>query len=428
MNPITITKQTARRFVLGRQGLWPGRRWKGRKGTAEALRFCEAVQLDPLEAVARSQDIVLHSRVGGYKPEYLQKLLYQDRQFFDYGGWLAVYPMSELPYWRHHMQRRSLEKRVEDFTFAHPSIFEQVRQELITRGPLGNRDVDGNAVGWNYRGRKDTSLALFDMWLSGELMIHHRERFTRVYDFREHIAPREFDFVAPEAEAEEYFARKCIAFKGLMPEARWKTDLEYYVRRKIASDEMRAWRDRWIEQGLSISIQVEGMTGKYLVLGDDLPLIESLEAGKLPRPWKPLDATTLDEVTFLAPLDIVSARGRAQKLFDFEYLWEVYKPVHQRRWGYYTLPILYGDELVARMDPKLDRASGTLQIKGFWNEESALVGEPGFASAFGNGLLRFAGFLEAQRINIAGIGMAHLRKQVKSILGQFMPVEMKPIV
>ena len=69
MTPITISKQTARRFILGRQGLWPGRRWKGKKGTAEAIRSCEAVQLDPLVAIARSQDIVLHSRVLDYKPE-----------------------------------------------------------------------------------------------------------------------------------------------------------------------------------------------------------------------------------------------------------------------------------------------------------------------------------------------------------------------
>ena len=218
MNPITISKQTARRFVLGRQGLWPGRRWRGKKGTAQALRLCEAVQLDPLEAVARSHDIVLHSRVLGYKPEYLQKLLYQDRQFFDYGGWLAVYPMSELPYWRHHMQKRSLAKRVEDYSFAHADLFEQVRQELRRRGPLGNRDVDGNAVVGNYRGRKDSSLALYDMWISGEVMIHHRDRFSRVYDFRENVAPPELDYLAGESEVEEFFARKCIAFKGIMPE------------------------------------------------------------------------------------------------------------------------------------------------------------------------------------------------------------------
>ena len=119
MNPIVISQQTARRFVLGKQGLWPGRRWKGKNGTAQAIRACEAVQLDPLNIVARSQDIVLHIRVLEYKPEYLYQVMYKDRDFFDYGGWLAVYPMSELPYWRVHMSSRSHDKRIEGFVLSH---------------------------------------------------------------------------------------------------------------------------------------------------------------------------------------------------------------------------------------------------------------------------------------------------------------------
>ena len=78
MTSLVISKQTARRFVLGRQGLWPGRRWKGKQGTAQALRACEAIQLDPLVVIARSQDIALHSRVMDYKPDHLNQfcLLY----------------------------------------------------------------------------------------------------------------------------------------------------------------------------------------------------------------------------------------------------------------------------------------------------------------------------------------------------------------
>ena len=136
MTPIIISQQTARRFVLGKQGLWPGRRWKGKKGTAEAMRACEAVQLDPLNVAARSQDIVLHSRVLDYKPEYLYQVAYKDRQFFDYGGWLAMYPMAELPYWRVHMEKRSRDKRVEDFMLTRPELFEQVRS-----GVAGTRSV-----------------------------------------------------------------------------------------------------------------------------------------------------------------------------------------------------------------------------------------------------------------------------------------------
>ncbi len=427
MTPIKISRQTARRFVLGRQGLWPGRRWRGKKGTAQALHVCESVQLDPLQATARSQDLVLHSRVLDYRPEYLEQLLYTDRQFFDYGGLLAVYPMTELPYWRQHMEKRSHVKRVEDYVFSHAALFERVREELRRRGPLGNRDLDGNAVGGNYRGRKDTSLALYDMWISGEVMIHHRDGFARVYDFRENVAPRELDSLATEREAEDFFARKCIAFKGLLPEFRWKTDLEYYMRRKISREEMKARGDQWMKEGIIAMVEIEGVSGTQVVLSEDLPLIEALEAGKIPRAWKPLETTTLEEVTLLAPLDIVSARGRALKLFNFEYLWEVYKPAHQRRWGYYTLPILYGDELVARVDPKLDRSSMTLQIKGFWHEDEAPVKDGAFAQALGNGLIRFARFLGAEQMNLAGVGVPFLRRELKRMVGEEIAVTVREI-
>jgi len=419
---MVISKQTARRFVLGCQGLWPGRRWKGRQGTARALRCCEAVQLDPLAATARSQDLVLHSRVLAYQPDFLDRLMYRERLFFDYGGWLAVYPMSELPYWRVHMDKRSRVKQVEDFVFTHPDVFEHVRAELRARGPLGNRDLDGRSVDRNYRGSKETSLALYDMWISGELMIHHRENFARVYDFREKIAPAEYEYMSSEAEAEEYFARKCVAFKGLLPAFRWKTDLEYYMRRKIGRDEMHLRMKRWIDEGILAVIQVDGWRGNYLMLAEDMPLLHSVARGGVPRAWKPLAATTLDEVTFLSSLDIVSARGRAKQLFDFEYLWEVYKPAHQRRWGYYTLPILYGDELVARLDPKLERASMALQIKGYWQEQPALDRDPAYVHALANGLVRFAEFLGARRVDLSGVGISRLKRQLKREVEACLPV------
>src|SRR5688572_8600844 len=416
MNPIVISQQTARRFVLGKQGLWPGRRWKGKKGTAQAICACEAVQLDPLNIVARSQDIVLHSRVLDYKPEYLYQVMYKDRRFFDYGGALFVYPMSDLPYMRVPMVRRSYDKRVEDFVLSNPDLFEQVRVELRTRGPLGNRDFKGNAVSWNYRGRKDTSLALFDMWLSGELMIHRRERFERVYDFRENIAPKEFNYVASEKEAEEFLALKGISFMGLFREAVLKTSLQYDMYRKYTPVAVKELLEGWLEAGKVSRVQIEEGGDTYLILATDIPGLQSLEKGKIPNGWKPKESTTLEEVTFLAPLDIVSARGRAKKLFGFEYLWEVYKPVHQRRWGYYTLPILYGDDLVARLDPKLDRTTMTLEIKGFWHEDDAPVRDADFANALAKGLIRFAKFVEAQQIDLSSIRPPALRRTVQKKL------------
>ncbi|HLO31038.1 MAG TPA: crosslink repair DNA glycosylase YcaQ family protein [Anaerolineales bacterium] len=416
MNPILISAQVARRFVLGKQGLWPGRRWKGKKGTAQAIRACEAVQLDPLNITARSHDLVLHSRVLNYKPEYLYQAMYKEREFFDYGGWLAVYPMTSLPYYRFHMQRRSHEKRVEDFVLSNPELFEQVRAELQVHGPLGNRNMNGNKVTGNYRGRKDTSLALFDMWLSGELMIHHREGFERVYDFRENIAPKEYDYVAGEKEAEEFFIRKNISFMGLFREPLLRAALQYDLRYNYSQVGVRQLIGEWLEAGKAQQVQIEGGRDTYLVLAEDLPLLESLQKGKIPRAWKPIDTTTLEEVTLLASLDIVSARGRAKKLFDFDYKWEVYMPAHQRRWGYYVLPILYGDDLVARLDPKLDRTTMTLEIKGFWHEEDAPVKDVEFAEALAKGLVRFAKFLGAKRVDVSVISPAALRRQIKKLL------------
>ena len=390
---------------------------EGNNGTAEAIRACEAVQLDPLNVTARSQDIVLHSRVLDYKPEYLYQVAYKERQFFDYGGWLAMYPMEELPYWRVHMEKRSHDKRIEGFVLNHEELFEEVRAELRARGPLGNRDFDGKHIGlWNYRGRKDTSLALFDMWLAGELMMHHRNGFSRVYDFRENVAPKEFDYLASEREAEEFFARKNVAFMGLKREGSLKADMQYHLHKNYTSAEMKSMLDGLIESGMFTQVQVDGGRETYLMLGEDITFIESLENGKIPKSWKPKETNTLEEVTLLSSLDIVSARGRAKKLFDFDYKWEVYVPAHKRRWGYYVLPILYGDDLVARLDPKLERNTMTLDIRGFWHEDDAPVTDIDFANALARGLARFARFVDAERINVASIKPIGLRKQVETML------------
>ena len=291
------------------------------------------------------------------------------------------------------------------------------------RGPLGNRDLDGNRVGvWNYRGRKDTSLALYDMWLSGELMMHHREGFDRVYDFRENIVPKEFDYAVTPGEAEEFFARKAVSFVGLKREGNIRVELNYYLRESYSIEATSSLLGKWKDSGVFRQVQIEGERDQYLILSEDLPALESLAKGRLPKGWSPKDTTTLEEVTLLSPLDIVSARGRAKRLFDFDYKWEVYVPATKRRWGYYVLPILYGDDLVARLDPKLDRATMTLQIKGFWYEADAPVKSLDFARALANGLIRFAKFLGAGSINIAAIRPLALRSAIKPRLSKHLDV------
>jgi uncharacterized protein YcaQ len=410
----TISKLTFRRFLLGQQGLWPGRRFKGLGGTTKAIHQMQGLQLDPLNIVARSQEIALYGRVLDFKLGHLYQAAYEKRRFFDYGGSLFMYPMHEFPYWRLHMKHRQA-RGMNYESFKHPpaELLNFVLNELRTRGPLGNRDFGGEAVkAWSYRGRKEASIALFYLWLIGEVMITNRRGFDRIYDLRERVLPSEYDYAAPESEAEDFFSCKTIAHLGMARESTWRTSLAFFLHRDVSRDEGKVRIERMVEQGVVSRLRVEGSKDVYLVLNDDRPHLSDLEAGRIPKKWKPLGTSTQEEVTFLAPLEMVSARGRAKNVFDFEYLWEVYKPVHQRRWGYYTLPILYGDDLVARLDPKLDRQTNTLHILGFWLEDDAPKDEA-FANALANGLKRFAELIGAVKYDLSGIKPVKLRSYLK---------------
>lgn len=408
-----ISKQTARRFVLGRQGLWPGRRWAGLQGVHDALTACEAVQIDPLNVTARNHDITLWGRVLDYQPDYLHTALYDDRAFFEYGGAIFVYPIAERRYWQHHMTRQHGAAARRNIS---PELLDQVRTALRERGPLGNRDFTGNARVNSYRGRKDTGPALFHLWLTGETVIHHRRRFERVYDLSERVLPPDLLTMAPEAETEAHFARKAIAFMGLIRERAWANSVADALQRKIGHEDAAVWLNRLMQQGVIAQVAIEGAKEDSYALAEDLPLLETLEAGKIPVAWHPSGPTTEEEAVFLAPLDIVSARGRAAQLFDFDYVWEVYKPVQKRRWGYYTLPILWGDRLVARLDPKLDRKNGTLEVKGFWREDSISAQNTDFIEALARGLRRFATFIGAQQFALDGIADETLRRRIMKTL------------
>lgn len=417
-----ISSTVARRYLLGRQGLWPGRRWAGRDGTAQALRHLESVQVDPMTVVARSHDLVLWGRVAGYQPADLDALLYQDRAFFDYGGHLDIYPMDELPYWRLHMQRRHAHPRQATFAAEHPALLDQVREAVRTRGPLGNRDLAGNARVSSYRGRKDTALALYHLWLTGELMTHSRRGFERRYDLLERVAPPALRHEAAAPEAERHFAAKALRQVGLGTVRAWTNALSYPLHRRIDRREARRWLDELVAAGEALSLTVEGQREPYYLPAADTSLLVDLATGQVPDAWRPVERTTTEEAILLSPLDNLLDRARTRSLFDFEYLWEVYKPVERRRWGAYTMPILYGDRLVARLDPKLDRATGALLINSFWLEEAAIGDDPDFAAALGRGVARLARFLVARRVELAALSPAPLRETVRMMIASAVAV------
>jgi uncharacterized protein YcaQ len=164
-----------------------------------------------------------------------------------------------------------------------------------------------------------------------------------------------------------------------------------------------------------VTVHVEGWKEPHYALAADAPHLDTLMAGGVPKDWVPQDTTTDDEVTFLAPLDPVSARGRAKLLFDFDYVWEVYKPAHQRKWGYYILPILWRDQLVARIDLRLDRQTCALVVCGFWLEKTTTGQSVRFAAALLKGIERLMQFLGAERFDAQKLEPARLRKRLQAV-------------
>jgi len=414
-----IDLETARRFILGKQGLWPGRRWRGRKGTEQAMRAMEYLQLDPLQIIARSQDIALYGRVLDYTPEMWETVTYQKRLFFDWGGWLATRPMDELPYWRVVMGRErdglSGDPRIRRMARDHAEAIEEMRAILRERDAVSNRDFETatRTKTQSYRGRKDSALALYYLWRTGEVMTHHREHFERVYALAEKVAPARFIYESSQAETDRFLVKKEIGFHGL---ARLTRGPDGFHGRGEPDRAAKKMLKTMLADGEIIEVQVEGWKQVHYALGSDAKILKDLSARRTPKAWTPLETTTTEETVFLAPLDNVSARGRAKMLFGFDYVWEVYKPAHQRKYGYYTLPVLWGDKLVARFDSKLDRTTNTFIILGLWLEDKALGKDEAFAEALARGFARFVTFLGAGKVEVKAIRERLLRQRVGEAL------------
>ena len=330
----------------------------------------------------------------------LDALVYGERRFFEYGAHLDVYPIEELPYWGPHMRRRREDDRYRDLVAGHPALLDEVRAIARERGPVANRELAGGARVASYRGRKDTALGLFQLWLTGELMTHSRAGFERRYDLRERVAPTEHDRMADEDEAMAFFGGKALRALGLARAGDWAGEVGYALHRRIDRAEAGNLLAALTATGAAAVVAVEGVKGDWYLPGADLPLLTALAAGRIPAEWTPLGATTRDEVVLLSPLDNLLRRERTRLIFGFDYVWEIYKPAEKRRWGAYTMPVLYDDRLVARLDPKLDRRAGVLTIGGFWPEEHTPLGDPGIQGALARGLERFAIFHGAARVEI----------------------------
>jgi uncharacterized protein YcaQ len=286
-----------------------------------------------------------------------------------------------------------------------------MRTILREQGTVSNRDfktADRKRT-QNYRGRKDSALALYYLWRSGEVMTHHRENFERVYALAEAVAPAELLHESSDEAADRFVLLKDISFNGL---SRLKRTADAYFR-GVPFSKAPPLQEALLAEGEIVLVKVEGWKFLHYALAQDVPLLQELAAGRIPAAWTPLETDTTEEAVFLSPLDPVSARGQAKILFGFDYVWEVYKPQDKRKYGYYTLPILWGDQLVARFDSKYDRPNNTLIILGFWLEDEKTGRDPAFATALSRAFTRFTTFLGAEKLDATAIEPPLLRQAVE---------------
>jgi uncharacterized protein len=398
---IELSASEARGVALAAQGL--GRpRPNGRVDARHLRRAIDDVgllQLDSVNALCRSHYLPLFSRLGPYTRAALDRLAAhadsaagpatrtgRDRGLFEYWGHEAsLLPVDLQPLLRWRMARaeKLTEKPARLLAAEKPELVESVLRTVRERGPIRAADVATPVrrprnpwYNWS-----EGKIALDYLFFAGSICAAHRVRFERHYDLPERVLPEGvLDFPTPaEDEAQRQLLLIAAARLGVATEP----DLGDYFRLPRAESKARV--AELVEAGALASARVEGWSAPAYVT-----------AARLPTPAH--DARAL-----LTPFDpLVWSRPRTERLFGFRYRMEMYTPVAKRVHGYYVLPFLLGDRLVARVDLKSDRRAGALQVLGAFAEPGA--GPGAVAPELADELRLLAGWLELEHVSVAGKG------------------------
>ena len=389
--PMRISADHARRFLVMRHGLAPPRSLPPK--AESVLRVVErlgSLQFDPLEVPgARNHDLVLHARIADYRRAWLDRWLYgADRRLIEvYNKSLNILPISELPHYRLAWDRADAHYQdgiLREQAVIADAILGQIREE----GPLSTAAFrqHNHAIDWWWAPTPAARAVMEALFVTGRLGIARREGNRRFYDLVERLVPANL-LALRETEQDALRHRLWSRFRavGLMT-APGPADVMYGI--GPAKDRVRM-ADELVEAGALLSVEVEGLKGTRYVPAEEEAILRAARTFAIPR-----------AVTFLAPLDpFVWDRQLLRDLFGFDYLWEVYVPAAKRRWGYYVLPMLYGDRLVGRIEPRRDRSSPDLRILGAWFEDDfSPMEEPDFVPALAEALRAYRSFVGGQRV------------------------------
>jgi uncharacterized protein YcaQ len=378
--------------LLAHQGLWPPHGLSGKSGIVQFIRRVNCIQYDPLNIVGRNPDLVLQSRVGDFRPVMLSELLYRDRKLLDgEDKVMSIYPVEDWPFFSR--RRDEALRRLGDRERLVAAVLPEVRDEIEKRGPISSIDLDFNVkVDWAWGPTRLARAALESMYFWGELIVHHKVNTRRVYDFSHRHLPDAIrcaeDPLESEQAYQDWHVHRRIGGVGML----WNRSSEAWLGiHGVKSKDRTAALERLLERNQLMAVNIEGQDQAFYMRKGDRELLEqSMESPSLePR------------ASIIAPLDnLLWDRAMIEALFGFRYRWEVYKPAAEREYGYYVLPVLYGDRFVARFEPAKSTARGALVINNWWWEPGVSPSRRMHA-AIRRAFRRFLDYLGYDRIYIA---------------------------
>jgi len=408
--PGRISRDVARRFLVLRHDLAPPRALPAEPASVmTVIDRIGSLQFDPLDIAGRNHDLVLLARIDGYRREWTDALLYEERQLFEaYNKMLSILPTSELPYYRIAWDRARARHDGGAFD-EHAPLVQELLDRIRSDGRLSSRDVGPRAaIDWYWRPTNQVRAILEALAEAGVLGIARREGNQRVYDLVERLFPAEL--LAERLSPRDQFRHKLLSrYRGhglLRASGTVETFLGTYPTVALGTEDglpvgvatRKLLLAELVEAGELLTVEVEGVRGVRQIITSEAGLLRQAEhevaAGVSPGGRPP-------GVAFIAPLDPLAwDRDFLRQAFDFDYVWEVYVPAPKRRWGYYILPILFGDRLVGRIEPRIDRKRDRLEIVGLWWEDGFdPLDAEGFVEAFVTALNAHRAFGGVRRLS-----------------------------
>ncbi|MEM7334367.1 MAG: crosslink repair DNA glycosylase YcaQ family protein [Chloroflexota bacterium] len=392
---IQLTVQDARRLAITKQHLDGA----NRPSMLDVIRDIGCLQLDPISHIAPTHQLVLQSRLGAYDQAELDHLRWDSRQLFEYWAHAASIVLTE-EFPLHEWQMRRIRKRQGFKNFVKENklapLKKRILKQLAEEKAVFSRDIEEETrdPNWDHRwySARYTPRLLSYMWDRGEVAVVGRNGKQRQWglfdDFMPEWTPRER---WSDTKISHYAIQRSIKALGVATVPQIK---KHYTRSrypKLTAVLPKLLKEKHI-QSVTVLKENEPLPGDWYIHTDDIPLLESIQAGN----WLPNTA-------LLSPFDnLICDRDRTELLWDFYFRIEIYVPKAKRQFGYYVLPILHGDELIGRIDSKMDRKAGVYQVDNIYAQEGAVAGDE-VETAVAQSIQNLGAFLGATQINIGQV-------------------------